>query len=119
MREVIRDRERLQHILNACNVIIANKDLAPHEEVERDPIRYYGFVKHVEIIGEATYKLTKEFRAQHPEVEWDIIEGMRHILVHGYYQIKPVQLWQTIDRDIVALRPIIQSLIQQIPPTIC
>ena len=58
---------------------------------------YYGFVKHVEIIGEAVYMLSKEFREAHPEVEWEAIEGMRHVLVHGYYQIEPDQLWDTID----------------------
>lgn len=28
--------------------------------------------------------LTKEFRESHPDIEWDAIEGMRHVLVHGY-----------------------------------
>ena len=113
MREAIRDRERLLHILEACNVLIANKDSAPRDEIEHDPIRYFGFVKHVEIIGEATYKLTKEFRASHTEVEWDLIEGMRHILVHGYYQIRPKQLWKTIDNDIVFLKPIIERYLKE------
>lgn len=113
MREQIRDRERLQHILDTCNVLINNKDKCPHEEIESDPIRYFGFVKHVEIIGEATYKLTKEFRECHPEIEWDLIEGMRHILVHGYYQIKPQQLWKTIDNDIVALKPYIERYLNE------
>lgn len=113
MREKIRDRERLQHILDTCNVLIENKDKCSHEEIENDPIRYFGFVKHVEIIGEATYKLTKEFRESHPEIEWDLIEGMRHILVHGYYQIRPQQLWKTIDNDIVALKPYIERYLDE------
>ena len=75
------------------------------EEVEADPILFYGFVKHVEIIGEAVYMLTKEFRTDHPEVDWDVIEGMRHVLVHGYYQIRPKQLWNTVEYDIPALKP--------------
>lgn len=36
--------------------------------------------------------LTKAFRAEHPEIEWDVIEGMRHVLVHGYYTIRPEQV---------------------------
>ena len=54
-----------------------------------DPIIFYGYVKQVEIIGEAVYKLTPKFREEHPEVNWDDIEGMRHVLVHGYYKIRP------------------------------
>ena len=70
MREAIRDKERLQHILSAIQVLLANKDRHTLEEIADDPIIFYGYVKHVEIIGEAVYKLTKEFRERHTEVNW-------------------------------------------------
>lgn len=108
MREKIKDKIRLEHILGAINVLIDNKDKHTYEEVVNDPIIFYGFVKHVEIIGEAVYMLTKEFRDSHQEVEWEVIEGMRHVLVHGYYKIKPKQLWNTIERDIPELKPLIE-----------
>lgn len=74
---------------------------------------FFGFVKCVEIIGEAVYKLTKEFKNAHPEIEWEFIEGMRHVLVHGYYTIKPEQVWKTVEDDAPALRPQIEHLIKQ------
>lgn len=72
---------------------------------------FFGFVKHIEIIGEAVYMLTKEFRAAHPEVEWEAIEGMRHVLVHGYYTIRPEQVWQVVEVDVPALKPQIEVLL--------
>ncbi len=113
MREQIKDRGRLEHILAAINGIMENKQKYSFDEIEKDSIVFYGFVKYVEIIGEAVYMLTKEFRAMHPEVEWDAIEGMRHVLVHGYYKIKPYQLWNTIEEDIPVLKPIIEKLYQE------
>ena len=110
MRERIRDKERLEHILAAMDVIISNKGRFNLDLIENDPIVFYGFVKQVEIIGEAVYMLTKEFRAAHPEVEWDEIEGMRHVLVHGYYLIRPSQLWDTIENDIPELQLKIRAL---------
>ena len=83
------------------------------EEALSDPIVYYGLVKHVEIIGEAVYMLTFEFRASHPEVNWDDIERMRHILVHGYYKIRPEQLWETIVVDIPQLKPTIERFLSE------
>ena len=83
------------------------------QELTEDSILFYGFVKHVEIIGEAVYMLTKEFKNAHPEVEWDIIEGMRHVLVHGYYKIRPEQLWETIESDIPELKPYIEKFLQE------
>lgn len=99
-------------MLQAIDVILANRDKHTLDELTSDPIMYFGFVKHVEIIGEACYKLTKEFRTAHPEVAWDAIEGMRHVLVHGYYQIRPIQLWNTIQQDIPALRPFIVEYLE-------
>ena len=88
MREKIKDKGRLEHILNSINILLENKDKRSFEEVINDPILFYGFVKHVEIIGEAVYMLTKEFRETHPEVEWEVIEGMRHVLplIEKYYR---------------------------------
>ena len=112
MREKIKDKGRLEHILSSIDIILNNKNRYEYEDVIKDPIVFYGFVKHVEIIGEAVYMLTKEFRETHTEVEWDVIEGMRHVLIHGYYKIKPNQLWNTIENDIPKLKPLIESYIK-------
>ena len=112
MREKIKDKGLLEHILSSIDIILNNKNRYEYEDVINDPIIFYGFVKHVEVIGEAVYMLTKEFRETHPEVEWDVIEGMRHVLVHGYYKIRPNQLWNTIENDIPKLKPIIESYIK-------
>lgn len=113
MREQLRDSERLKHIQTAINNLVNNSSKYSLEELLADPITYYGFVKLVEIIGEATYKLTKEFRADHPEVPWDVMEKMRHILVHDYYSINPEQLWDTVKIDIPEIKPLIDSLIDE------
>ena len=112
MREEIRDRERLEHMLEAMNVLVNYKEAHSLEEAQADPVVYYGLVKHVEIIGEAVYKLTLDYRANHTEVNWGDIERMRHVLVHGYYKIRPQQLWETIVADIPALKPVIEKLIE-------
>ena len=109
MREKIKDKGRLEHILNSIDVLLCNKGKYEYADVEKEPIVFFGFVKHVEIIGEAVYMLTTEFRASHPEVDWDVIEGMRHVLVLGYFKIRPKQLWNTILNDIPKLRPYIES----------
>ena len=113
MRERIRDKERLIHILTAIDNLIEGSKRHTVEEAENDSIIFYGFVKQVEIIGEATYMLTKEFRAAHPDTEWDVIEGMRHVLVHGYYSITPHKVWHVIQNDLPILRPQIERYIEE------
>lgn len=113
MREQIRNKECLEHILHAIDILLEYKQKYTIDEVMNNPIVFFGFVKHVEIIGEAVYKLTLDFRNTHPQVEWDVIEGMRHILVHGYYQIRPMQVWKTIEEDLEPLKPLIEQFINE------
>lgn len=61
---------------------------------------FYAVVKNIEIIGEAAYKLTHEFTEMHPEIPWKQIIRMRHILVHGYYQINAEQLYNVYTEDL-------------------
>lgn len=111
MREKVRDIERLRHILSAINVLMDYKERHTLAEAVADPVTYFGLVKHVEIIGEAVYKMTIEYREQHPIMNWADIERMRHVLVHGYYKIRPEQLWETIVSDIPEMKPLVEHLI--------
>lgn len=113
MRERVKDVHRLEHMLEAIHTILANKELYTFEQIQTQPIIFHGFVKEVEIIGEAVYMLSKEFCELHPEVEWRAIERMRHVLVHGYYKISKSDLWETIEHDIPSLLPTIQRLYEE------
>ena len=104
MRENVRDRDRLEHIVEAIDRILDFADGKTKEELEADDLKYYGIVKNVEIIGEATYKLTRAFCNQHPETPWEFIAKMRHVLVHDYYQINPSEVWKVIRDDLQPLR---------------
>ena len=84
------------------------------EQIQKEHIVYYGFVKQLEIIGEAVYKLTHEFRDAHSATPWDKIEGMRHVLVHGYYAINFSQLMRVITNDLPILKPQIEAYIKEL-----
>jgi uncharacterized protein with HEPN domain len=96
MRENVRDRDRLEHILEAIVNILDFAEGKTKEELEADKLRYYGIVKNIEIIGEASYKLTHAFCNEHPETPWEFIMKMRHVLVHDYYQISSKEVWKVI-----------------------
>ena len=114
MREQIRDKERLQHMLEAIDALQEGIKRFDFQAIQDDHIIFYGFVKQIEIIGEATYMLTKEFKATHPEVNWAPIENMRHVLVHGYFAINPKMLLCVIEDDLPKLKPQIEKYIQKI-----
>ena len=78
-----------------------------------DKRTYYAVMKNIEIIGEASYKLTHAFKDSHPQTPWDIIQGMRHILVHDYAQIVPQILWETAKHSIPELHDQISLYLEE------
>lgn len=58
MREPVRDRERLEHIEESISNVLDYADGKTKEDMEANKLIYYGIVKNIEIIGEASYKLT-------------------------------------------------------------
>ena len=104
MREPVRDRDRLEHIVEAIDRILNFSDYKSRETLETDNLRYYGIVKNIEIIGEAAYKLTRAFCKEHTETPWNFIAKMRHVLVHDYYQIDPEAVWKVVNEDLPLLR---------------
>lgn len=114
MREKIRDSQRLEHILKALDTLIRYRQDYTDDEIIYNPITFFGFVKHLEIVGEAAYKLTKEFKDNHPEIEWQVLEGMRHIMVHGYYTIEKNIVLSTLREDVDILRDSIIRILNNI-----
>lgn len=104
MREKPKDRTRLLHILEAIDNLFEFTNELSFEEYEANKVLRFAVIKNLEIVGEAAYLLTKEFKAEHPEVEWEGFIYMRHVLVHGYYQIKDEIVWATIRTDLQPLR---------------
>lgn len=89
------------------------RSIHTYDEILNDRILLYGLTKMVEIIGEAAYKLTYEFRHNHTELPWKEIIGMRHLLVHGYFEISEKVLWDVIQNDIPPMIPILESYIAE------
>ncbi|MBQ7711650.1 MAG: DUF86 domain-containing protein [Bacteroidales bacterium] len=104
MREPIRDKGRLEHILAAIDDATSFANQVTCEALEHDKLHCYALVHSIQIIGEAAYKLTHEFRDNHPEVEWNDIIGMRHILVHDYYRVDISLLWNIVHEELPLLR---------------
>ena len=104
MREALRDPGRLQHMMTAIDNVFLFMQGHTEDDLFSQGVLYFAVVKNLEIIGEAAYMLTPEFREAHPETVWRKIIAMRHILVHGYYQVEPSEIWEVVQKDLPELR---------------
>ena len=104
MREAIKDINRLAHMLDAIKVIQDRTSGMTLDSLMEDKIVYGGIVYYTMIFGEAAYMLAKEFKDAHPATPWRQIEGMRHHIVHGYFQVREDMLWNVIQKDLQPLK---------------
>ena len=113
MREPVRDKGRLEHMLGAIDRVLGYMEGRSFDDLHKDKIEYYGIVKCIEIVGEAAYKLSKEFKLANSSTPWVVIEKMRHVLVHDYYMIDENEVKYVIEDDLRPLRNQIEKYIKE------
>ena len=113
MREPVRDKGRLEHMLGAIDRVLGYMEGRSFDDLPKDKIEYYGIVKCIEIVGEAAYKLSKEFKLANSSTPWVVIEKMRHVLVHDYYMIDENEVKYVIEDDLRPLREQIEKYIKE------
>jgi uncharacterized protein with HEPN domain len=65
-------------------------------------------------IGEATKRLSPEFRDSHPKINWKGMAGMRDILAHQYDRVNIQVVWDAVQTDLPELLAQIKSLLGEL-----
>ncbi|MEW6227762.1 MAG: DUF86 domain-containing protein [Bacillota bacterium] len=71
-------------------------------------------IRRLEIIGEAATKLPEAFKAQHPEVPWSQISGMRNKLIHEYFGVDLGLTWRTVQKDLPELERQLGEILKEL-----
>ena len=106
-----RDDILLLDMLVAARRAMEFLDGVAEEEFEKEPMRHLAVMKAIEVIGEAAGRLTEAFRSAHPEFPWSEIIGMRHRLVHGYFEVNLRKVWDTVHEEFPELIAMLEPLI--------
>ena len=80
------DTERLKKIISTWESLklqIENRSITK-EMLLTDEFSQWAVTTPLYNIGEQVYKLSSEFKLEHPEIIWNIVSGLRHRLVHDY-----------------------------------
>jgi uncharacterized protein with HEPN domain len=94
------DAVYLRHILDAILRIEEYLDGVNEEAFYQQHLVQDGVIRQLEIIGEATKRLSREARAVGPEVPWQDIAGMQDKLIHGYFGVDLDAVWLTARDDV-------------------
>ena len=115
MKHPERVEDYLEHIAEAIeratSYLQPLKDLAAlqHDKQVQDAV-----VRNIEIIGEAANKIQKmdsDFPANHPELPWIEMRGMRNKVIHNYFDVDWDVIWGTVKDDLPGVKKQIDELL--------
>lgn len=104
------DLAYIEHILDCIRKIkeftsgLSLKDFSVNELVQD------AVMRNIEIIGEASNKISSDTKQIYYEIPWKEIAGMRDKLIHDYLGVDVEVVWRTITEDIPTLEKQIKEI---------
>jgi uncharacterized protein with HEPN domain len=82
------------------------------EKIERyaardraDPAIVDAIERNLMILGEAAAQVPKEIQERYSQVPWPDVIGLRHRIVHDYFGLDYIIVWDVVDNDMKELKP--------------
>ena len=100
----------LEHILLCIKKIEEYTKELDRKAFSENELIQDAVIRNIEIIGEATKKISSDLKSQYREIPWKEMSGMRDKLIHDYFGVDVDVVWKTVKEDI----PFLKSLIQDI-----
>lgn len=92
MMQAISNIESFMVGVNDYDVFVNNKLLS------------HAVIYNLQCIGESVYMLSQDYKKEKKHIQWKSIEGLRHVLVHDYYQVEMRLLWSVLKNDLTPLK---------------
>lgn len=102
----------MKHIFDAINKIEEYTSVG-YDKFMSESHWQDASIRQLEIIGEATKKLTDELKAQYPDTPWKRIAGLRDILIHNYMGVDIAAVWEITQQNLPELKKHIQKILPE------
>ncbi len=103
LKDILEAVDRIQRYIGVMTIaeFIANSE-------KQDAV-----VRNLEIIGEAVRNIPPEFRERHSQIPWSQIAGFRDRLIHQYFGVNWVILWDVVQNRLPTLRGQVEGLLRE------
>lgn len=98
-----RDQSYLLDVFESSKIIVSYLDQKTIEDFLEDIQLQDSVIRRLEIIGEATARISVDTQNLYPSIPWREMKGMRNLLIHEYDEIDTELVWKTAKDDIPAL----------------
>ena len=105
------DSVRLRHMLDAARKALELTSAKSRPDIKKDEMAQLALARLLEIVGEASGKVSPALRAAHPEIPWAAIGGLRNRLVHAYFDVDLDVLMDIASKDLSQLVEQLEGLL--------
>ncbi len=108
------DRVYLNDILESINIIGNFIGSLTEFEFSTNLLVHDAVIRRFEIIGEAASKISDKLKNGSPQIEWGLMKDMRNKLIHEYFGVSSITIYQTVKADLPVLKEQIEKLLMEI-----
>jgi uncharacterized protein with HEPN domain len=106
-----RDSDYLNDIREAIHRILTYTAELTYQQFMGDIKTQDAVVRNLEIIGEATKKLSAHIKKSCPKVPWKEMMGVRDKMIHHYFGINYEIVWTISKEELAGLLPQIERIL--------
>jgi len=106
-----RDQAYLLDILNSARKAMEYLGNKSYAEFESNQECLDAIIRRIEIIGEASSRVSADTKKRLPDLPWAEMKGMRNLLIHEYDAIDTEEVWRTVKNDLPPLILMLEEVI--------
>ncbi len=105
------DKVYLNHIIKSILKIETYTIRGKAEFMESELIQD-AVIRNLQIIGEATKKISNEIRQKEKDIPWREMAGLRDVLTHDYFGVDLKIVWNVIEKELPTIRVYLEKLLK-------
>jgi len=105
--------DHLEDILDAAEKAREFVEGTTYETFVDDDKSVFAVIRALEVIGEATKRLSQSLRDEYPQVPWSSMAGMRDNLIHDYSDVDRQLVWRTVQEELPEVRRHLRMILEE------
>jgi uncharacterized protein with HEPN domain len=85
-----------------------------YDEFSEQEMVQDAVIKNLMIIGEAVKKIPDEIKVKYPNNNWKNIAGFRDVLIHSYFKINLLIVWDVVENKLSHLKNDIKQMLKEL-----
>src|SRR5437588_10355176 len=103
------DRDTLQDILRHIDLAEQFTRGQDFESFQKNELHLYAVTRCLEVISEASRRLSDQLKSRHSGISWKNIAGAGNVYRHDYQDVAALRIWDAVQFALPPLRKVVDQ----------